>query len=1788
MEQITIRTSSGAERFTTDINERSIIHCEMMRSHYIELRFSTREPVYFQLGDYADTDFGRFEMVDLYNPSFNKNEGSYDYTLRLDAQYYKFKNKILRYKPSDAASETSFKLTANLPTHIAMVMQNINALGTASSSYLYNGTTAYTSGIEGTIDQTAAKYINYDSLNIIDAMTAIAETFECEWWFEDSILKFGRCAVSGTEQVLTIGENVESMTRSDSKKIFATRIYAFGSDKNLPTNYRTVSGDVVANGVVQRRLMLPASTPYVQSSSVQDENGAVEGVVIFDDVYPKLNNSVATCEPYSQEEEGDEGETVTVTYYDITDASGVAFSESYILEGKELRIVFNSGSMQGMDFAVEFNPNGVDESDAGSQVFRIVPNDDYGRNLPDSALHPNVGDSYTLYGWDATKLESMNLVTTAENALLTKAQEYLVQAEKDPSTYNVIMMSEDAYNDGIVYNLYDLGQPVRLVNPALFSDGRSSRVIGYEFCLDIPYDSPQYIVGEAVSYSRIEAVESGIDAITYNGVSYTTQGGSSSGGGPSIYVIALNDNTRPTSKNVYSAARSDYEHLSRLNNDTANGIITFEQRQIHKKGIRTRHYDLNPTNEDNLWGKGFELVMRDNGRSRLEVDELLVRLKAYFAELEIRKLSYVGGNYFFSAAGSRIFHVVEKTSVYRCYLYSDDGTTATTNYWRVNDQARCQIFNIDEGVHTGATNKFYWRRVTNYGKEVIAGRTYEDGTADTTEYQFVDLSKADCALSSDIPEVDDTIVQVGNWTDSARQGVIYLIVEGESAPAILEYSGVGANGNHFVLPDPTLQLSPHGNIIYGEFHSVNVSGGSSSTPSIDDQIAALIESLDEIRSQTDSQFQIWYGSGIPTTSNLPASSWTDDDTKAMHLGDIYYDTTREPAQNGGRAWKWEVNNGIYSWQPITDQDTIAALDMIRNVASDGIITGGAEKGRLFMEWMQTVDNYTKYWHLAADYVSDASVSTARTGAVTAFNALAKMLNNGVDLVYDLTTRVFATPAWLTNLGQSTTVSDPDVYRQRWDEWYAALSNLVTVLSDYIGEARNIIEKMADDSILTPQEKCQLLVEWNAVYLERYGNATTVGLDTQAANARVSAADYDNAYDSLATYLNGGSPLTPGATPVMLGTLINEDSSINSDFVTLWANYYAARADLISKIGNSKVSVFVSSEAHPTPVPPYHVGDMWIQSDGNTMICVTERLTGSYSAADWKDLSDMMVAANMADYLEMLAQEIMANVNIQVQNGTRVNFCTGTMTDGDMRISTDGYLQYYDEENSRWRNAPVSRYDIAYYGGDAYMYEYDEDNDTYSWANLNHDALADIMSDILVVNGFGTLCIYLSTSAITPNKYDLYFRDKQIYDFITHAWSQTGGRDVMYYDGATWKYLGNSTTAMLENLGNAIRAVVFDANGQSKIDLNTQRISAITSHFTFDPVTGNITHIDSSGIVTTANYASLFSTMTDADGNIIAQAHLNTYVTKVDGVIESGVSINADKVNFNAGMVMINNKFWVDSNGNVNMNNATMNDATVKGNFYAPYFEITNSNIDSVSTTETDSTLGFSYKLIDLDKTGLNISISTSSGIVYISLPTDDKYLGAEANIICNGTNYVVLRNISRLVGKSTWEYFHPMLYMGQKMQLKCVRKTSTITNHWVSECVTDAEQPMPPITLACCTVDVGYFSSQWSIFAGYASDYMIRGTFSGRITRSGTGKYRVDLPTAWDGYYNFDECTIMVWGLGYVYEGTSRSSSKFCKATLLEKTSTYFTVGTSDDDSANDGSFGFQIILTSRINEYII
>ena len=183
---------------------------------------------------------------------------------------------------------------------------------------------------------------------------------------------------------------------------------------------------------------------------------------------------------------------------------------------------------------------------------------------------------------------------------------------------------------------------------------------------------------------------------------------------------------------------------------------------------------------------GFGFTRRKDGKYQLSVTDLIVWGKAIFHELEIRRLSYVGGNMVFSSCGSKVTRVemvdaaghvttdAGRCVAYRCHFYQDDGTTATTNLWKANDQARCQTFNIREGKYAGVSNRSYWRRVTAVGDD------------------YIDLSKEDCEQGSDIPAAEDSLVQMGNRTDTDRMALIYVIVNGDDAPAIVWYDKVNS------------------------------------------------------------------------------------------------------------------------------------------------------------------------------------------------------------------------------------------------------------------------------------------------------------------------------------------------------------------------------------------------------------------------------------------------------------------------------------------------------------------------------------------------------------------------------------------------------------------------------------------------------------------------------------------------------------------------------------------------------------------------------------------------------------------------------------------------------------------------------------------------------------------------------------------------------------------------------------------------------------------------------------
>lgn len=226
-------------------------------------------------------------------------------------------------------------------------------------------------------------------------------------------------------------------------------------------------------------------------------------------------------------------------------------------------------------------------------------------------------------------------------------------------------------------------------------------------------------------------------------------------------------------------------------------VVTMLKKLKAQGGIETDY--IRSANYEEDTQQGFGLSRTKSGGYRLSLSELEVWCKAIFHELEIRKLSYAGGNVYLSGAGSKIVHVEEQYSAsgvvtgWKCYLLADDGSTATQNLWRVKDQARCQSFNILEGKHEGVSNKSYWRLVTEVSTQPVTIKA-ADGTAlyGGRLFDWVILSATDCMAGSDTPAAGDTIVLDGASEDATRQGVLMLESTGNGTPRIVGLRGVSS------------------------------------------------------------------------------------------------------------------------------------------------------------------------------------------------------------------------------------------------------------------------------------------------------------------------------------------------------------------------------------------------------------------------------------------------------------------------------------------------------------------------------------------------------------------------------------------------------------------------------------------------------------------------------------------------------------------------------------------------------------------------------------------------------------------------------------------------------------------------------------------------------------------------------------------------------------------------------------------------------------------------------------
>lgn len=533
-----------------------------MGDYYIELPFSLLTPLDFPLGSYITYKGRKFEIMSEVYPDFDNKTGGYKYTLQFQAQQNYMKKFICFWLGGDNP-EVVFNDTTDLASFGALIVANMNkALGGNN----------WQMGSVNVEHPETNKLVSFNGDTCWNALSSIAETFDIEWWTEENgsivTLHFGKLNF-GTPETFKRGEvvkNIPAQKGDDSE--YGTRFYVFGSTRNLTKEYGQSEQGGVTNHVSEIRLRLPDGQQYIDARPGLTKNEIKEVVVFFDDIYPKNTETVTSVETIDRTII--EGQTDKAY---VMVCNNTPFLPSDVIEGETLGAHFTSGDLIGWDFElalIDDNGDNIDPAtwkpeDGFNKKFEIIAQVETSGEeyliTPNDSMKPQAGDTFVLTG---VKLPQQR-IDEAEQELLNAGTSYAAKHSSDTTVYdcetNPVYCTHNEKN-------YEAGQAVRLMGPQFGTDGRLSRIQGYEKKLYNEYIAT-YTVGDNTPYSRLGSIESDVKASLYSQRIGIAENGAA------IYLITRYDNTFPTDTNAYSARRAIWEFANKQAPDTFKGRMTF-------------------------------------------------------------------------------------------------------------------------------------------------------------------------------------------------------------------------------------------------------------------------------------------------------------------------------------------------------------------------------------------------------------------------------------------------------------------------------------------------------------------------------------------------------------------------------------------------------------------------------------------------------------------------------------------------------------------------------------------------------------------------------------------------------------------------------------------------------------------------------------------------------------------------------------------------------------------------------------------------------------------------------------------------------------------------------------------------------------------------------------------------------------------------------------------------------------------------------------------------------------
>lgn len=426
--------------FLKNVKPQGKITTKIMDEELLTMVFSLDHFFVFALGDTVEA-YGNIYVINE-EPTVQKiSTNHYNYQLKFTGLKYEL-GKIQLMFPDGNNNLTlgDFSINGDAETVIELIVENANRI---SSDWTV-----------GTVAITEVRNFTFTGANLLAALAILADEYQTEFWIDQnkSIHFENRSVFSGLGLQYGQDLGLHSITRrtTENSKII-TRLYAFGSDKNLSNGYRDGSS----------RLKLPVN--YIENNV--DKYGIIEHTEIFDDIYPNRVGTVSHVDADNPLKFRDTAidfnlsgtlanssliQTITAARLKssikdlelakIFDVSAVPVAQyvnqqnqtpvSMLIPGVAAKVTFNSGQLAGYTFDIAAGG----WNNTTKEITLVRNTDEKQLELPNDLMRPAVGDKYVIT--DVIMPESY--VMDAENRLTYMAGDYLQKHSRPQLQYDVV------------------------------------------------------------------------------------------------------------------------------------------------------------------------------------------------------------------------------------------------------------------------------------------------------------------------------------------------------------------------------------------------------------------------------------------------------------------------------------------------------------------------------------------------------------------------------------------------------------------------------------------------------------------------------------------------------------------------------------------------------------------------------------------------------------------------------------------------------------------------------------------------------------------------------------------------------------------------------------------------------------------------------------------------------------------------------------------------------------------------------------------------------------------------------------------------------------------------------------------------------------------------------------------------------------------------------------------------------------------------------------------------------